>query len=254
MSEPLIISAHAGGLGDNLLYSTLPEVFARKGRRIFIGNEPPTRNPETLELVWRHNPFVEGILPIQGEFGAKVFRGNELIAEAKKWKSPIQAVEALHGVKIPHNLYPRIYYKAKWRPEFRTRVLVDPTSISQDCPSAIFDEYVQWVCRWHGYVDSDLLLIRSRYHGQNGRASCAGIEEYAVSTLFEYADLIYSARAIICAESGAQVFASAIKGHHDYPIVHGIHTTMSYNDRIFIFPNVNVVVTGRTSGDFHAYP
>lgn len=248
----IVIAPHAGGLGDALLYSTLPELYARRGDEVYIAAHVAPRNPEMPELVWRHNPFVKGLSNDEPNAGCSIWRGLDFIREAKVHRSPIRAVEELHGF-APTNDFPRIYYKPKWREEFRNTVFCDPTSISQPCAATVFNESVAWMARWKEFNMADVTVLTSRHVGPAGRDSLAGFPRYPVSSIFEYVDCIYSCRLFIAAESGSQVLASAIRGAHASPEVIGIHTTMSWNDHIFTFPNVYHIVTGRMTKDFHDY-
>ena len=59
----VVIAPHAGGLGDHLAYSWLPEYFVRERRvdEVWIADHPPIRNVEAYRLVWGANPFVSGV-------------------------------------------------------------------------------------------------------------------------------------------------------------------------------------------------
>ena len=50
-----------GGLGDNLQYSTLPELYNTLGHEFYISSKNVYRNPEIYKLVWELNPYVKGI-------------------------------------------------------------------------------------------------------------------------------------------------------------------------------------------------
>jgi len=60
MSKKIIISQPWGGLGDNLHYSTLPELFSNKGYDVYISNNNKVRNSEIFDLVWKMNPYIKG--------------------------------------------------------------------------------------------------------------------------------------------------------------------------------------------------
>jgi len=58
MSKKIIISQPWGGLGDNLQYSTLPELFSKKGYDVYISNNNKVRNNEIFDLIWKMNPYI----------------------------------------------------------------------------------------------------------------------------------------------------------------------------------------------------
>ena len=60
MSDVFLKAWH-GGLGDALQFSTLPEEFYKQqGRKTYIVEDAPFRNPEIYDLVWdRIHMFME---------------------------------------------------------------------------------------------------------------------------------------------------------------------------------------------------
>ena len=47
-----------GGLGDNLAYSNLPQLYSQAGKEFYISRFNYVRNKEIYDLVWKRNPFV----------------------------------------------------------------------------------------------------------------------------------------------------------------------------------------------------
>lgn len=255
ISPRIVIGAHAGGLGDNLLFSTLPELYTRAGYEVYVSTEPTFRNMETYELVWRHNPFILGRTEEKANAGGWVFDrpGNAHVKMAKFTDSPISSIEKLHGFE-GRGKYPKIYYRPKFLPEWNNKIIADPRSISQQTTQKMFHEFILHVSRYNEINHVDIVVLESKHSGQSGSDCLPENDRYQVSTIFEYADIIFSCKAFLVAESGGQVLASAIKGCNEFPKVFGLHTTQSKNDRIFTMPNIDICVTGCSNLlDYHPW-
>jgi hypothetical protein len=247
----IVISPYAGGLGDSLCFSTLPEIYARKGFRVLIGRpavEPRIRNPETTRLVWELNPYVSGFVDEVG----MTFTHREMhrwIWGQIETRTLVEAMEALHGFKPIHKL-PKIYYKPKWRPKFGETIFADPSSISQPISPQVFGSFVDHLCRARDVNRKSIVLLRSNYAGSHGAQTLIGNAEYTVADIFEYCDLISSCRLFIAAESGGAILGSAIRGSDPMPEILSLFTTFAFNDRLFQFPNVRYCVTGKMTDDY----
>lgn len=250
-SKRVIISPHAGGLGDNLAYSTLPELYARNGSTVLIGRpafEPGMRNPEARRLVWELNPFVSGFAD---EVGITVAS-----TEMYKWiwgqveaRTLVEAMEALHGFKPAHQ-FPKVYYQPKRRPEFAETIFSDPSSISRSISPEAFSSFVDHLCRVRDIDRQSIVLLKSNYAGPNGAQTLVGNATYNVADIFEYCDLIASCRLFITSESGGAILASALRGGEETPEIFSLYTTIGFNDRLFVFPNIRYCVTGKMTEDF----
>src|SRR5215217_3152179 len=123
-NEDIVIFQPWGGLGDNLQFSTLPEMFAARGRRVFISSKNVLRNAEIGQLVWNLNPFISGFSDAEPNAGSSVFYNKK-----GKYYSYIERIEIAHGL-VPQNRYPRVYYEPKQRPDASGKILIDLSSIS----------------------------------------------------------------------------------------------------------------------------
>jgi hypothetical protein len=257
MSKRIVLGVHAGGLGDHLIYTTLPGLYRASGYDVFIssrtGNgEPFTRNPETRQLLWDGNAAVSAIVdePPDGPSD----RGGPFIKLCKQLNSPIRAMEHCHGFTTP-NLYPELGYQPKLLDEWKGAIVADSRSISQPIHPHVFDRFAAELARWYEFDLSRVVVLESKHAGANGAGALAGCGRYVVRDIFEYADIVYSCKYFLVAESGGQVLAAAIKRGNVYPEkVFACFTTRAYNDRIFVFPNVTYKVTGQMSPDYLDYP
>lgn len=59
--KDIIISQEWGGLGDNLQYSILPELYSNEGYDVYISSNNNCRNNEIFEIVWKSNPYIKGV-------------------------------------------------------------------------------------------------------------------------------------------------------------------------------------------------
>jgi len=293
MKKTIVIEPHAGGLGDVLLYSTLPRMFHRINPleyQVFWSTRVPFRNPEIKQLI-KLDPYLSGFLnpdaidnPDRIMVGGNFFEKNQIIGEVKRWGNPIIAVENLvsglvhdfpgsefstlsHIPWMMHQAYdfpgsefstlPVIYYKPRHIPSMIHQVLIDPTSISQGIPKADFEEFVRWVGRWNDVQSDTWNILVSNHRGSSGRDVFPTINQVHATDIFHYIDLIASCKMFLVGESGGQVLAAAID-RSKMPTVESnitaLFTTMGFNDKIFTFPNVEYYVAGGITPNYHSYP
>lgn len=242
--QTAIIRTINGGLGDNLLFSTLPELFAGRGIATYLHAGNVYRNPEIYDLVWGRNPFVRGTS--SGEPTA----GSAAYAEASRgWGDGLGAIariERAHGFPGT-GLWPALYY----RPEpakaerFRGRVLIDLSSTSTpfDYPG-LAAQYLNFVCQRFGYRIGECLAVQFARSVSLRPMSISGLEIAPINDIYEYCDALAAALALITVESGAQILASAIRRDRPTPRIHALFSAKGFNDRVFIMPNVDYFVTG----------
>ncbi|MHB8590777.1 MAG: hypothetical protein ACYDBO_02180 [Vulcanimicrobiaceae bacterium] len=238
------LDAPIGGLGDALLFSTLPELYAYRGDQVYISERTDCRNPEAFDLVYAQNPYIEGVLAREAaDLVIGIPHEREFFFEARKWRDPITCMEALHGFPSATAIRqrPRIYYEPKWLDEWHDRVFVDPSSISQEFPEPIFEDFC---LRLFDPQSFDLRIMESKYSDNHG--SMRHFAPYVVRDIYEYIDIIASCKAFVCTESGSQSLAAAVRRDGIYALC----TTMTFNSRFYIYPAVNYTVTGALSRDY----
>jgi hypothetical protein len=128
--DEIIISQPWGGLGDNLQFSTLPELYSNLGYKVFISNNNACRNKETYDLVWKLNPYISGIsekAPNAGSIkGIRIFGNN-----------PVKNMELSHNLNCGNRKYLKLYYKPKYIEDLSNTLLYDITSISTSVSACI---------------------------------------------------------------------------------------------------------------------
>jgi hypothetical protein len=237
LPEKAVIHQPWGGLGDNLAFSTLPELFAARGIESFISTRNVLRNPEIHQLVWGHNPFIKGQSEEEPNAG-----GCAPFDELPKGIPFLERVELAHGLE-PKSRYPKIYYRPNKRPELENAILMDLSSISMQHRRSDLAKYVSRVVSYHEYDRARILHVRfgkilahnERHHDYE----FDGFATFAPETIFEYCDALASCKAFIAVHSGAQSLALALRGEATSPIIHCYCTPWQYNNRSFIVPNVD---------------
>jgi hypothetical protein len=215
----IIISQPWGGLGDNLHFSTLPELFSKKGHEVYISENNAVRNAEIFDLVWSKNPYVKGV--INDRNGTVV--GSNM---QHMWPHESQNEYSMHRVEIAHgfqreNFYPKIYYVPKYIEDLKNHILVDLTGASQLYEMQKYIEYIEYfipLIKCKG--DKPVKIITYEKINVNKifdevykylRCRLPNIEELKITNLINYCDIINSCNTIIIVNSGVNSLAAAIK-------------------------------------------
>ena len=233
-----------GGLGDHLIYSTLPELFAQRGRRVYVSESTPTRNDEVRSLLYDQNPFIAGWTGRPPNAGTG--RVGETLLQGIRSGSVIEWVELTHGLPVS-NRYPRIYYQPRFRAELIDIVLVDPRSTSQPFPRDRFEWFVDRL----GFSREQLRIVWSKHSGHHGSATLTDCARLEATSLHDYIDMIYSCLAYVGTESGGSALASAVRQDRKTPELYAMTTTKNWNQHVYIFPNVTYWSSAacRTTGE-----
>lgn len=239
----VVLWVESPGLGDHLIYSTLPELFARQRRRVYVSKTTATRNDEVRALLYDENPFVTGWNDAPPNAGTGF--GNESGLKSFELASAIQYVEISHGFR-GDNIYPRIYYKPRFIADLADAVLLDPHSVSQRFPAMLFERFLQRL-----NLPTDRMYVVSAPHsGEKGRDAIPSCPRLPASDIHEYVDMIHSCATFVSTESGASILASAVRQHHSAPNLHAITTTRNYNEHTYILPNIRYTVVGGLQRDW----
>lgn len=238
----IVIYQHHPGLGDNLIYSTLPELFAARGQTVYISDLNNTRNPGIHELVWKRNPYVKGISTLPPNAGST--RVKYYILDSRI-QNVVSRIEFTHGFESK-NIYPKIYYEPKRTHPLAGRVLVDLHSVTGKYTRESTLSYINFLSSRFGYRYADMVQIRFPYAIAHLYGETDTIETYVVRDIFDYCDAIASAHALATVHSGANSLASAIRGNAASPEIHCLISVTDYNDKAYVWPNVDYVVTNNT--------
>lgn len=225
----IILSQPWGGLGDNLQFSTLPQFYAEKGCDVYLSSDNAYRNPQIYDIVWKLNPYIKGISDLPPNAGA---------CQGVYWinNEYIKSIEYAHGCRAGLNKYPVVYYQPKKIESLANTVLYDINAASNMyTDSFIYSEFKKILitypdCEKKQVIPTSLPNIRT--------APQFYTESIEVRDLFEYCDLLYSCKAIVCLHSGTAVLASAIKQDRPTPDIHSIHNQAMRDPEGFLFDNV----------------
>jgi hypothetical protein len=227
-----------GGLGDNLQFSTLPELYARQNVGFYLSSRNKCRNAEILSTVWAGNPYVKGILNESANIGAIT---NESRLGGYRIDIPfIARIEMAHGFK-PAGKFPVIYDVPDLREELFGKVLIDLSSVSeQGCGDSLL-RFLQCTLAWYKLRHEDLLQIRFlNYSSQKGLVF-NDIPFVDVGSLRDYASVLYSVSSLITVHSGAQSLAVAVRSIPGARLVkiYCSVPSMQFNCRNYIYEDVN---------------
>jgi len=218
MNKVIIISQPWGGLGDNLQFSTLPELFHNKGCHVYISENNQVRNHEIFDLVWKQNPYIKGI--ITDSEGMLV--GSSM---QDKWPPESQNEYFMHRVEIAHgftgtNFYPKIYYNPSYIPELSNNIIIDLTGSSQVYN---IEKYVEYIDFFVPLIENKNKQIKVLYFEKINpvkifeevykylEQKIKHIEYLKINSLIHYCDVIKSCDTLIIVNSGINSLSSAIK-------------------------------------------
>ena len=208
----VFLKAYHGGLGDALQFSTLPEEFYKQqGRRTYILEDAPFRNPEIYDLVWDKNPYVHG--KKAGVWNAgdiPEIPYQELCMSGKDSGNMISNWELFHGLKAV-NSHPKIYYEPEIHDGFKDVFIVDYTSTTIDYDQNELKRILEDTKK--EYPDKRFLSVDFT-KSVSSNSYDIGYDGYVeVESIFRYCDLIASSYGILTLSSGASHMSSAIKDY-----------------------------------------
>lgn len=213
----IVITQPWGGLGDNLQFSTLPELFSKKGYDVYISINNKVRNQEIFDLVWGKNPYIKGISDDEPNAGS---------CRQNYWPPESQNEYSMHRIEIAHdliktNFYPKIYYTPNYIQYLKTNILIDLTGSSQVYNIEKYIEYIDYfVPLIENKKDKLIKIITFEKLSPNKifdkvyeylKTKIVNITYLKINTLIDYCDIIKSCDTIIIVNSGINSLAAAIK-------------------------------------------
>ena len=211
MSDVFLKAWH-GGLGDALQFSTLPEEFYKQqGRKTYIVEDAPFRNPEIYDLVWDKNPYVHG--KKAGVWNAGDLAEipyQQLCMDGKGTGNMISNWELFHGLE-PVNTHPKIYYEPEMHDGFKDVFIVDYTSTTIDYDQNELKRILEDTKK--EYPDKRFLSVDFIKSVSSNSYNIDYDGYVEVESIFRYCDLIASSYGILTLSSGASHMSSAIKDY-----------------------------------------
>lgn len=236
--DKFILEQPWGGLGDNLQFSTLPELCYNNGIDFYLSSNNVYRNLEIKKLVWDNNPYVKGIIDEPSNAGGKF--GNDMMTLMSQGYNHIESVELSHGL-TPTNSLPKIYYQPKLNEFFSDKTVVCLGSVSDTYNSDDLNSKVK------DLIGSDNNVIEITFNKNicennstygNHNEYYIGYEKYHLSDIFEHCDIIFSAKKYICLFSGNSVLSSSINKNNTTVITKHNHLQ---NFGLYYFKNIKYV-------------
>lgn len=230
------LRSYHGGLGDELQFSTLPELLTKQGHEVFLlknSNEVlPLRNSEIKKLVWDSNPFIKGEL--EGEWNL----GDLPNLYENKTEDFIKNWELAFGLE-PQNSLPKIYHKRDYSHFPFGLIDLSAISLKYDSMSvmdSVYDIISNSPIKYKQIVNAH----------QNNNINLVGVEKIELKSLIEIYELMCNCKSVITLSSGLQTVAAAARRVNPYMKQYCIHpkddTEWIMKSKLFIYPEVEYIV------------
>ena len=203
-----VFEVEYGGLGDHLFYSPLPRLLKESGlaEAVYLSSRSRVRNQQTIELVWKTNPFLDGMT-------------NDPVTAFRRAQPTVNKVinleMAKHGIVIDTELKPEIHQAIPIDPRYLGKRFIDLNYISFVGGLTPLDE-INIVRQ-----APDAWLVNPKWYLKQ----FVGSRFVRTSSLLDFASLIASASEFICLTSGGATLAPALNktatvyfGHGHNPI------------------------------------
>lgn len=231
-----------GGLGDNLQFSTLPRLYAERGDEFYLSSDNAYRNDEIYEFCWGNNPYVKGIADVPPNIGACMPWPPE-----KTIDNIISVSEFRHGF-TPVGRYPEIYYTPKLLSEYQDKTIVDLSAhtLLQNGVASYYD-VEKLFSKIRNLIPDDAILVTFKHSSIYSFSGDFAFEsnQIKIDTIYQYADIIHSAKEYYCLYSGSNALSAAIKNQNNSRVKLNsfIYRTVQENKDIgfFVFDNVNYI-------------
>lgn len=209
MSKDLIIKVEYGGLGDHLFFSHIPRI-AKLGNtnggggdkydRVFIHESSPFRNNDYKRLIWEQNPYVDGFTDTPPTPRKDITDTFSLSCNL------LDNLMLSYGLDDGRRLHePEIYYTPKFREEYN-KVIFDPNWISNSGDTFDLADVVTYFHHNNIHIDAVMADLGNSRVFDNRVDS----EIIRTETIWDFCDLIYSAKAMYCFVTGTATLAAAL--------------------------------------------
>ena len=215
MKKDIILYQPWGGLGDNLQYTTIPELYYDLGHKVYISTKNVYRNSEIFDLIWELNPYIDGQSDAEPNAGSCInLDNNPSIEFVTNW-------EIAHGLTNGYRKYPVIYYEPQFIPELADCLVYDVTAISSGNPSDenLKNSFERIFAKYPGITIKKLKFAKIN----NRETSYFSHNTYTVQSIFHMCDIIFSCKIFLCLFSGVSSLASAVKQDLETPEIYVFH-------------------------------
>lgn len=221
--KEIILFVEFGGLGDHLFFSPLPRLLKSYGLadKVFLSNKSPFRNSQTYDLVWKDNPFFDGI---------SFEEPSHSLPSDSKIDKVINHIASSYGLTdVEFELLPEVYgFNPTGNSSYRGGKYLDLNYISFVGGFSIIDKFkLLWKYKNHIVVNPswDILPFVSK--------RCV-----YTSGLLDYASLIVDSDNFVCLASGGATLAAALNKNATVYYGYGQPTIFHHKT------NLNIMVGG----------
>ena len=246
-ADRIIISQPWGGLGDNLQFSTLPELFHQVGIPTYVSTQNAYRNAEIQELVWKMNPYISGFSDDPPNAGAI---RNAYLPFSNKLAF-IERIEAAHDLK-PANRFPKVYYEPQQIKGVQDLILVDLGSVSVRSSHKDLTQFLRTISAEYEPDKERYREVRfASVVSPQQKLRFPELQTHDVANIFEYCDALYSCKAFLTVHSGAQSLAVALRHKRPDMGIYCCCTVNQYNGKGYIYDNVRYHIVDHENSALH---
>lgn len=195
-----------GGLGDNLQFSTLPELYYNIGIPFYVNKDNVCRNVEINKLVWETNPYFKGYTDETPNCGSILPYFNVTGNQIMNW-------ESIHGF-LPKNKIPKLYYKPNIIDKLKDKIVLSLQFISGNYQYFTEEYLYNNIFDYIENRNSDLILLKYNnvisVNKKEINFNYSSIDFFDINNIFDLCDVINSCEHFITLQSGGAVLASAL--------------------------------------------
>jgi len=125
-TKELVIKTSAGGLGDHLRLTTIPELASNNGFECYLDESNNYSNKNIFDVVWKNNPFIKGVKKSADALDLTDAAYRKIMEDSfyKSKLSFIENIEMIYGFH-PTNKTPKLYFSPQNFAFLNDKVLVD---------------------------------------------------------------------------------------------------------------------------------
>lgn len=230
--DNIIIYQPWGGLGDNLQYTTLPELYSKQGKNVYIQSTNKYRSDELYDLIWKLNPYVKGISDLPENAGAS----KNITPTTNNF---IKNIEIAHGLNDGYRKYPVIYYKPKKIEGIDEYLFYDSSYVSSRKDNTDLKESFKSIFNKYPKLIPHQIRFKKAFNNVKLPViETATSKIYEINDIQHFCDLLYSCKVFVTGFSGAISLASAIKQDSSKPEVYSFYSEPEPSSILYKFDNI----------------
>lgn len=218
--DVIITTGVLAGLGDHFLNSTLARRFKEEGHNVLLDQDTFARNDETLDIIWRRNPHIDGLTDRKPNAG--YIHQGAFYDELQKYPegANLEVMERVHGFGPPYSIAPEMYYEPQpYHQDLSNKILWDWSSLSSTITDDGWRRFMEKMVERFGVFNDDgpdIVVCQQLMEVGGIRQMSLPMESSSIGirSIYQYADMIAGCRAWVGSEAGGQALAAAIRGPH----------------------------------------